>query len=42
MLACTDATGYAVTTTTGDILKIVNIDGVNSATVNVVIIGAAT
>lgn len=39
LLACTDATGYAVTATTEDILSIVNQDGSNSATVNVCIIG---
>lgn len=39
MLGCTDGTGYAVSAGTGDILRITNEDGTNSATVNVCIIG---
>lgn len=35
-----DATGYAVTATTGDKLTITNEDGVNTATYTVVLIGA--
>lgn len=40
MLACTDATGYAVTATTGDILKLTNLDASNTATYRVCLIGA--
>ncbi len=39
LLACTDATGYAVTAGTADILKLTNADGANSATVRVAIVG---
>lgn len=39
LLACTDATGYAVTATTADILKITNDDSGASATVDVFIAG---
>lgn len=36
-----DATGYAVTAGTGDILKVVNEDGTNTATYKVVFVGAS-
>lgn len=39
MLACRDATGYAVTATTEDMLSIENEDASNAATVNVCLIG---
>lgn len=40
LLVCrTDADGYAVVDSTGDLLDIVNLDGSNAATVDVVIIG---
>lgn len=39
MLACTDATGYAVTAATGDILALVNEDVSNAATVNIFLAG---
>lgn len=38
-LACTDATGYVVTATTDDLLTIVNEDGSNTATINLLIVG---
>ncbi len=41
-LACQDATAYAVTASTGDVLKILNEDGVNTATLQIAIIGATT
>ncbi len=39
-LGCTDATGYAVTATTEDILLLKNLDGVAGATVKIVLVGA--
>lgn len=41
LLASTGATGYAVTAATGDIVKILNNDGSNTATINVVFIGSS-
>jgi hypothetical protein len=41
MLFCTDATAYAVTAATGDLLKILNEDGANSATVHMTVIGSS-
>lgn len=38
-LGCSDATGFPVTASTADILRITNNDGVNSATVDVLIVG---
>jgi len=40
-LACTDATGYAVTATTADTLKLTNADGTNTATYKLAIVGAS-
>lgn len=36
----TGATGYAVTTTTHDVLKVLNNDGSNTATLNLVLVGS--
>lgn len=41
-LVAPDATGYPVTASTGDILKLTNEDSVNSAVVNVIIGGVGT
>ena len=41
LLACTDATGYAVTATTADILKLTNLDGTNTATYKLALVGAS-
>lgn len=38
-LSCTDATGYAVTGTTADTIKILNNDAVNALTVRIGIVG---
>lgn len=38
--ACADATGWAVTATTGDVLKITNSDGTNAAIYDIILIGA--
>lgn len=38
-LGCTDGTGYAVTATTADILKITNNDGAVAASLNILIVG---
>lgn len=40
LLACTDGTGYAVTATTADILKLTNEDGANVATIHITLIGS--
>lgn len=41
MMVAPDATAYAVTAGTGDLLKIANTDGVDSATYDIYIIGAS-
>lgn len=40
LLACDDATGYAVTAGTGDRLQLANGDGSNSLTYEIVVVGA--
>lgn len=41
LLFCTDATAYAVTASTGDVLKILNSDGANQAEVHMSFIGSS-
>jgi hypothetical protein len=41
-LGCTDATAYAVTAATGDLLKIVNEDALNSAQVHMSFVGSTS
>lgn len=41
LLACSDATGYAVTATTGDLLRIANSAGGTSVTYDIMIVGAS-
>jgi hypothetical protein len=41
LLSCLDATAYAVTAATGDLLKILNEDGANQATVKMTFVGSS-
>lgn len=41
VLACNDATGYAVTASTGDLLRIGNSSGGTSVTYDIIIVGAS-
>ena len=40
LLACADGTAYAVTASTGDVLKILNNDGSNVATLQIALVGS--